>query len=70
VDDVVGRKGAAFAAFAVFEPLLADLVAADVKFPHRIRHTLESLAGVDPHRVVFVRGKLSQNVLAQLKFKN
>ncbi|MGH7866160.1 MAG: hypothetical protein ACREP9_00685 [Candidatus Dormibacteraceae bacterium] len=36
------------AAPAVFEPLLADLVAADVELPHLRRDALEILGGVDP----------------------
>lgn len=39
VGDVVFREGAAF---AVFEPFLADLVAADVEVPHVLAHALEA----------------------------
>jgi len=36
------------AALAVFQPLLADLIAADMELPHLRRDALEVLGGVDP----------------------
>lgn len=42
--NVVGGK---LAAFAVLEPLFADLIAADVKFPDVLRNTFEVLRVVD-----------------------
>ena len=42
------------AAFAVFQPFFADLIAADMEVPHCFRHLFEALVGVDPHRAVFV----------------
>ena len=51
VSDVVLRERAAF---AVFQPFLADLIAADVEVPHRLAHTLEAdgLRLVHPHGVI------------------
>src|SRR5579859_716194 len=36
------------AAFAIFEPLFADLIAADVELPDLRRYALEVLRGVNP----------------------
>ena len=51
VGDVVLRERAAL---AVLEPLLADLVAADVEVPHVLAHALEAggLGFVEPHGVL------------------
>jgi len=48
--------GAERAALAILQPLLAHLVAADVKRPHRLRHAAEAegLALVQPHGAVAV----------------
>jgi|GEM_PF-485855 len=48
--------GAQFAPAPVFEPLVADLIAADVKFPHVFRHADKALLIVNPHRLVLVLG--------------
>ena len=59
VGDVFGAEGAAF---AVFEPFLADLVAADVEIPDGFGDALETAGacgdgsffatGIDPHGVI------------------
>ena len=36
------------AAFAILEPLLADLIAADMEVPNLLRHAAEELILVDP----------------------
>ena len=43
------------AAFAVLQPLLANLIAANVKFPNRFRNAAEVLPGVKPDALVVVR---------------
>lgn len=51
VGDVVFRERAAF---AVFEPFITDLVSANVKVPHGLRHASKpsGLRLVEPHGVV------------------
>ena len=52
VVDVVNRQGAAF---AVLEPLVANLVAADMELPNLARHAPEILCLIDPHLTGSVR---------------
>ena len=40
-------------AFAIFEPFLADLIAADMKFPHLLGHAFEVLILIEPNALVF-----------------
>jgi hypothetical protein len=51
MSDVISRK---FSAFAVLEPLFADLVAADVELPDVFWHVAKALRRVDPHGFVLV----------------
>jgi hypothetical protein len=55
--NIILRKGPAF---AIFEPLLADPVTADMEIPHRLRHAGEasSLRLVHPHRATRPRDLL------------
>ncbi len=54
VSDVFGRK---HSLAAVFEPLVRDLVAADVEVPDGFVHTVEVGGGVDVNFAVGVFGK-------------
>lgn len=52
--NVVRGEGAAF---AVLEPLIANLITADVEVPDLVRHTLETagLGFVDPYGLIGIR---------------
>ena len=43
-----------FAVLAIFEPLFADLISADVEVPNIFGHSLEALRRIDPDRLDFV----------------
>lgn len=60
VADVLARERATF---TVFEPLVADLVAADLEVPHRLGDAAEVLGRVDPHPAVFV-ARLHDDIIA------
>ena len=60
VGDVVRREGAAF---SVFEPLFADLIAADVEIPDIFRHSFKTLSRIDPDGVVLPRRFLGNGVI-------
>ena len=62
VRNVIKGEGAAF---AVFEPLLGGLVAADVEVPSRFWNILKTLLLVDPHAATFVFG-LVNHVAARI----
>lgn len=57
VGDVVLRQGAAF---AIFEPLFANLVAANVEVPDVFRHSFKALGRVDLDGVILVLNCLSR----------
>ena len=61
VGDVILREDAAF---VVFEPFLADLIAADVKGPRRFRYAPEAtcLRLVEPHCVAGIRDFLDLGI--------